>query len=130
MYRYYLLLRPVGIGTQPQGMADWHNFDSRKYISEIDHEAWGWVEYDQPLSQEEIDAYDMKGVIDESMKLKSILSKCSFPIWVNVETLDKTWTYGLLNGDEAQLEVLRNYEVTYITADCDGNLVIELKEEE
>ena len=77
-HRYYLLLRPVGIGTQPQGMTDWHNFDCRKYIPEIDHEAWGWVEYDHipeidheawgwveydhPLTQEEIDAYDMKEV--------------------------------------------------------------------
>lgn len=62
LHRYYLLLRPFGIGTQPQGMTDWHNFDSRKYIPEIDHEAWGWVEYDHPLTQEEVDAYDMKEV--------------------------------------------------------------------
>ena len=62
LHRYYLLLRPVGISTQPQGMTDWHNFDCRKYIPEIDHEAWGWVEYDHPLTQEEIDAYDMKEV--------------------------------------------------------------------
>ena len=61
-HRYYLLLRPVGIGTQPQGMKDWHNFDSRKYIPEIDHEAWGWVEYDAPLTEDEVRAYDMKEV--------------------------------------------------------------------
>ena len=58
-HRYYLLLRPVGIGTQPQGMTDWHNFDSRKYIPEIDHEAWGRVEHDHPRTQEEGVAYDM-----------------------------------------------------------------------
>jgi hypothetical protein len=60
MVRYYLTLRPVGIGTQPKGMVDWQNFDRRTYVPEIDHEAWGWVEYDAPLTEEEIIAYDMK----------------------------------------------------------------------
>ena len=62
MFTYYLLLRPVGIGCQPKGFVSYENYERRKYVPEIDHEAWGTVSYDRELSQKEINDYDlMKG---------------------------------------------------------------------
>lgn len=66
----------------------------------------------------------------ERVKLKDILNKCSYPVWVNVESPGRSWTYGEMNCDDKRLEDLRDYEVCYITTDVMGNLVIEVKEEE
>ena len=62
MYKYYLRLRPVGIGTQPQDMKDWHNFNGRVYVPEINHEAWGYAVYDRRLTPEEVYQYDLMEV--------------------------------------------------------------------
>lgn len=53
-YRYYSTLRPLTPGTfpKPQGnrVLTVMNFDNRTYCSEIKREAWGYVEYERPLS--------------------------------------------------------------------------------
>lgn len=52
--RYYSILRPVSIGTfpKPDGneILKICNFDSRSYCKEIDREAWGFIDYEKPLS--------------------------------------------------------------------------------
>lgn len=59
-HAYYSILRPVGIGTYPkEGMVDYLNFDSRKYIPEIGREAWGILYYDRELSEKEKTDYDL-----------------------------------------------------------------------
>lgn len=61
-YVYYSLRRPVSIGTHPKkGLVSFNNFDERKYIDEIEHEAWGKLFYDRELTQDEIDEYELKG---------------------------------------------------------------------
>lgn len=55
--RYYSTLRPIGIGTCPGNFTDFENFDRRKHVDEIGREAWGWVEYAEPL--ENPDKYDL-----------------------------------------------------------------------
>ena len=59
MHTYYMILRPVGIGSQPKGFLNYQNYDRRTYIPAISHEAWGEITYDRKLSPEEIKAYDM-----------------------------------------------------------------------
>lgn len=59
MHTYYMILRPVGIGSQPKGFLNYQNYDRRTYIPAINHEAWGEVTYDRQLSAEEIKAFDM-----------------------------------------------------------------------
>lgn len=59
--KYYSLLRPIGIGTYPkEGMLRFKNYDSRKHIQGIDHEAWGEIWYNRELSEKEIHNYDLK----------------------------------------------------------------------
>ena len=57
--RYYLALRPVSLGTQPNGFIQYENFDCRQFCPEIDREAWGWVEYDHPLDEKQVKEYDL-----------------------------------------------------------------------
>lgn len=54
-----MILRPVGIGSQPKGFLNYQNYDRRTYIPAIDHKAWGEVTYDRQLSEKEMTAYDM-----------------------------------------------------------------------
>lgn len=35
-----------------------HNFDNREYVGKIGREAWGYVEYNNPLTKEQIEAFD------------------------------------------------------------------------
>lgn len=61
--RYYSTLRPVSIGTfpKPDGneILKICNFDSRSYCKEIDRDAWGFIDYEKPLSDDEADRYDL-----------------------------------------------------------------------
>lgn len=36
-----------------------HNFNERKYVGEIGRLAWGYIEYDKPLENEDIDGYEL-----------------------------------------------------------------------
>ena len=59
MYKYFTILRPVSIGTFPKkGLVDFVNYDKRRYVPEIGHNAWGYLLYDRELSEEEIYSYD------------------------------------------------------------------------
>ena len=59
--RYYSTQRPVGPGTfpKPQGNAvkEVFNFDSKTYCEELGREAWGYIEYEQPLDPETAAGY-------------------------------------------------------------------------
>lgn len=61
MNRYYSKLRPVSLNTYPknENYIGHRNFDDRKFCDDIQDYAWGYVEYSQPLSKEEIDGYDL-----------------------------------------------------------------------
>lgn len=61
-FLYYLLMRPVGPGCQPPGALDWGSMDGKTVLPEIGHHAWGWVEYDHPLTARELEAYEMMEV--------------------------------------------------------------------
>lgn len=59
MNRYYLTERPPMPGTIPRGCINIMDFGRKKYVQEIDREAWGWVEYEWKLTQEEISNYEL-----------------------------------------------------------------------
>lgn len=59
MYKYFTILRPVSIGTFPKkGLIDFVNYDNRRYVPEIDHNAWGYLLYNRELSKKEMHDYD------------------------------------------------------------------------
>ena len=60
-YRYYCIMRPPMLGGLPTKriIINSQVFDERRYVSEIDRMAWGWVEYETPLTPMEISEYEL-----------------------------------------------------------------------
>jgi len=59
-YRYYYLLRPPGIGCQPDNFVD--RKGGREQMTLIGGRNWtihGWVDYTQPLKAEELYKWDL-----------------------------------------------------------------------
>lgn len=61
MTRYYSTQRPIAPGTFPRrdGKEAIVNFDDRVFCEEIGREAWGYIEYNQPITAEEAKAYEL-----------------------------------------------------------------------
>ncbi len=59
--RYYSTQRPVGPGTYPRqgGTETVTNFDGPTYCEEIGREAWGYIEYREPITPEAARAYEL-----------------------------------------------------------------------
>lgn len=59
-YRYYSTQRPIAPGTTlKEGCVGVVNFDEKIYVPKIKREAWGFVDYDRPLTKEEIKEYEL-----------------------------------------------------------------------
>lgn len=62
-YRYYSTQRPVMPGgfPKPQGstVLEIKNFDVRTFCTEIGREAWGYIEYSDPLTEHEAASYEL-----------------------------------------------------------------------
>lgn len=58
MYRYYLTMRPPSIGTHPKGSVNTVAFDRLERFDEF--MAWGYVEYDRPLTEKEVCDYELR----------------------------------------------------------------------
>lgn len=61
MSRYYATLRPIGIGCYPKNyeVSEIVNFSSRKYIEDINHEAWGYIDFVGKITEKDAEAYDL-----------------------------------------------------------------------
>ena len=61
MYRYYSIMRPCGPWTFPQkdGRETVVNFDGKIYCEEIGRVAWGYIEYPEPLTEQEVKNYEL-----------------------------------------------------------------------
>ena len=61
MCRYYSSMRPIGPGTFPrtQPVKDVVNFDRRQFVPEINREAWGYIEYADPITEKQAADYDL-----------------------------------------------------------------------
>jgi len=59
MFKYYLVARPPSLGCQPNKTISIVDYGYKKYIEEICREAWGHVEYEKPLSKEQISDYEL-----------------------------------------------------------------------
>lgn len=59
--RYYSTQRPFGPGTYPRqgGTETITNFDGKIYCEEIGREAWGYIEYREPITSEEAREYEL-----------------------------------------------------------------------
>ena len=64
-YRYYSTQRPISPGTYPNGEnkpITIENFDERQPVENGQLQAWGYLEYAEPLSQKEMKDYELKAV--------------------------------------------------------------------
>ena len=59
MTRYYLTRRPPAPGTFPGKPVNLQSFDDRKYVEEIGRPAWGWIEYEEPLTEKQAADYEL-----------------------------------------------------------------------
>lgn len=61
MNRYYSTMRPVMPGGYPNmvEVVEIHNFDNKTFCKEIGLEAWGYIDYREPLTKEQEDAYEL-----------------------------------------------------------------------
>lgn len=77
-YRYYVTQRPIDIGTIPR-TKDSINitaFEDRQEVEEIGRSAYGFVEYREPLSDEEVRDYELATAVGqrESMEQEQFVS--------------------------------------------------------
>ena len=61
VHRYYSTQRPVMPGGFPKrgNVEKIHNFESKIFCEEIGNEAWGYIDYTEPLTKEESDGYEL-----------------------------------------------------------------------
>lgn len=61
--RYYSTQRPVAPGTFPKPAGNRvlqiTNFDSREFVPEILKSAWGFIEYEKPLTERDARSYEL-----------------------------------------------------------------------
>ena len=58
-YRYYCIFRPPMLGAVPRGFVEMEDFGERKRVEEIGWPSWGWVEYEQPLTETQVRDYEL-----------------------------------------------------------------------
>ena len=62
-YRYYSVMRPLSIGCypNPQGnkILNIENFDDKKFCKDVGKDAWGYIEYEQPVSDVLLQDYEL-----------------------------------------------------------------------
>ena len=69
MYRYWLKLRPAMPGAIPKkGLENIVNYDARTYEPSIGQSVWGYVEYSEQLSKEDMYFFDLVKGRDEEEK--------------------------------------------------------------
>ncbi|WP_320973317.1 hypothetical protein [Enterocloster bolteae] len=61
MFRYYSTMRPVQPGGYPnrESVEEIHNFDTKTFCEEIGREAWGYIDYNEALTKEEAEDYEL-----------------------------------------------------------------------
>jgi len=71
-YRYYSTQRPVDIGTFPKTENDplrVVNFDARENVEQGRFMAWGFLVYDAPLTEKQIDDFELRAAPDNPGQL-------------------------------------------------------------
>ena len=64
VYRYYTPGPPDAPGAVPRGAVDWQDYGAPTAVTGLRRPAWGWVEYDRPLSPGQAKAYGLRVIKD------------------------------------------------------------------
>lgn len=59
--KYYSIHRPIAPGTFPRSkpVKNIVNFDRRQFVPEINREAWGYIEYADPITEKQAANYEL-----------------------------------------------------------------------
>ncbi len=98
MYKYYVLYRPISIGTVPNGFIDFINYDTRQRIRDTSYKAFGEVYYEKRLSPDQIKNYELKEELSpvekkkvlEDIKKLDVISEKIENLKLNDENLKNT----------------------------------------
>ena len=65
LYRYYSTQRPVMPGSFPKrkNVDALLNYPGKTFVPAIEREAWGWIDYTEPLEAKEADDYELLGPV-------------------------------------------------------------------
>ena len=74
-YKYYSLRRPIDIGTIPREPKPIKisNFDSKMYVENMAFSAWGAVTYKQPLTDKQVDDFELRAAATNPREKASVL---------------------------------------------------------
>ena len=61
MYRYYLVERGPGPGAQPNGIINCKDYNKKEFIYDLCFSAWGYAEYEKPLTIKQIEDFELSG---------------------------------------------------------------------
>ncbi len=134
MIRYYSILRPFGPGTYPQqdGRETITNFnEGRIYCEEISREAWGYVEYPEPITEDAARSYDLikagtsgrivVGACGDSSEIVAALVGAEPVVWLPDDDRKTAEHFGILpQVEKLTRELLRIDGVAEIEYDLDG----------
>lgn len=71
-HRYYLTQRPPSIGTHPRGTTNVVAFDNKQPVEGIGKDAWGYVDYDKELTDNQANDYELTKDANETPKVNSL----------------------------------------------------------
>ena len=91
-YRYYLTQRPPAPGAIPRGSKNTVSFDTKQEVDGL--EAWGYVEYDKPLTDEQISDYELSENVTETKQVDNIIGmETNINGWyVKVQNYNETYS--------------------------------------
>ena len=102
-YNYYSTQRPVDIGTFPKtdnGPVVIVNFDKRENVEGENFKAWGYLIYDAPLTEKQVDDYELRAASDNPYIIKLMMEQAqTVGKWEEMKGLPKnerftrSWTY-------------------------------------
>ena len=76
-FRYYSTQRPVDIGTFPKPpdnkVVEIVNFDKRIPVENETMRAWGYIEYQKPLTEQQADDYELRPAPVNRLEKRSVL---------------------------------------------------------
>ena len=77
VYRYYSTQRPIGPGTIPtaQKPVEIVNFDNRVPVENGRFNAWGYVEYARPLTQKQVDGFELRSASSGRISVRDALTE-------------------------------------------------------
>ena len=74
--RYYSTQRPITLGSYPETennkATEIHNYEGKTYCEEIGRDAWGYIEYEQPLHPEDVITYELTPPPSKIKKMRFI----------------------------------------------------------